>query len=42
MDATSAAAAPIGHPILGYVIPAIIFAISFWIAWACYRHFSRK
>ena len=43
MDTTAAATAvPIGHPILGYIIPAVIFLISFCVAWACYRHFSRK
>jgi hypothetical protein len=35
-------ATAIGSPILGIIIPAAIFLISFWIAWACYRHFSRK
>jgi hypothetical protein len=35
-------AAAIGHPILGYIIPAGIFILSFWVAWACYRHFSKK
>jgi len=32
----------IGHPILGVIIPAVVFIVSFWVAWACYRHFSRK
>jgi len=32
----------IGHPILGYIIPAIIFAISFFVAYALYRHFTKK
>ncbi len=35
-------AAAIGHPILGVIIPALIFVVSFWIAWACYKHFSKK
>jgi hypothetical protein len=35
-------AGPIGHPILGIVLPTLIFAVSFWVAWICYRHFSRK
>jgi len=35
-------AAAIGHPILGYIIPAAIFIVSFWVAWACYKHFSKK
>jgi hypothetical protein len=34
--------APIGPPILGYVIPAVIFIVSFWVAIGCYRHFTRK
>jgi hypothetical protein len=43
MDATApVAATPIGSPILGYIIPAVIFIVSFWVAWACYRHFTRK
>jgi hypothetical protein len=32
----------IGHPILGYIIPALIFGISFAVAWALYRHFTKK
>jgi hypothetical protein len=32
----------IGHPILGYIIPALIFGISFAVAWALYRHFTRE
>lgn len=32
----------IGHPILGYIIPAAIFAVSFYVAYALYRHFSKK
>jgi len=34
--------ARIGHPILGYIIPALIFGISFAVAWALYRHFTRQ
>jgi hypothetical protein len=32
----------IGHPILGYIIPALIFGISFAVAWALYRHFTKQ
>lgn len=30
----------IGHPILGYIIPAAIFAISFFVAYRLYKHFT--
>jgi hypothetical protein len=33
---------PIGPPILGIIIPAFIFLISFTVAWACYKHFTKK
>ena len=32
----------IGSPILGYVIPAAIFTISFVVAFILYKHFTRK
>ena len=32
----------IGSPILGYVIPAVIFAVSFFIAFYLYKHFTKK
>ncbi len=32
----------IGPPILGYIIPALIFGISFAVAWALYRHFTKQ
>jgi hypothetical protein len=32
----------IGHPILGYVIPAVIFAVSFLVAYGLYRHFTQQ
>ncbi len=35
-------ATAIGSPILGVIIPAAIFLVSFWVAWACYRHYARK
>ena len=31
----------VGSPVLGIIIPAIIFLISFVAAWMLYRHFSR-
>ncbi len=35
-------ATAIGSPILGVIIPGAIFLVSFWVAWACYKHYSRK
>jgi len=32
----------IGHPILGYIIPAVIFAVSFIVAYALYKHFTQQ
>ena len=32
----------IGPPILGYIIPAAIFIISFLVAYLLYRHFTKK
>jgi hypothetical protein len=32
----------IGHPILGYVIPAVIFIVSFLVAYLLYRHFTAQ
>ncbi len=32
----------IGHPILGYIIPAVVFGLSFLIAYLLYRHYSKK
>jgi len=32
----------IGHPALGIVIPAIVFAVSFLVAYLLYRHFSKE
>lgn len=31
----------IGHPILGFIIPAVIFGVSFLVAYGLYRHFTR-
>lgn len=36
------APARIGNPILGWIIPAVVFLISFVLTWMLYRHFSRK
>jgi hypothetical protein len=33
---------PIGHPALGIVIPALIFAVSFVATWLLHRHFSKQ
>jgi hypothetical protein len=38
----AAQATRLGSPILGIVIPAIVFAVSFVLTWMLYRHFSRK
>lgn len=32
----------IGSPVLGFIIPAVIFALSFFIAFYLYRHFTKK
>jgi len=32
----------IGSPILGVIIPAAIFAISFLVAFILYKHFTKK
>jgi hypothetical protein len=32
----------IGHPILGYIIPTIIFLISFIVAYRLYKHFTKQ
>ena len=32
----------IGSPVLGYIVPAAIFAISFFVAWLLYRRFTRQ
>lgn len=36
------AANRIGSPWLGVVIPAAVFAFSFFIAFALFRHFTRR
>lgn len=32
----------IGPPILGVIIPAIVFLVSFVLTWMLYKHFSRR
>jgi hypothetical protein len=32
----------IGKPILGVVIPLLIFIISFGVSWLLYKHFSKN
>jgi len=32
----------IGHPILGYIIPFIIFLVSFIVAYKLYKHFTKQ
>ncbi|MBN2357721.1 hypothetical protein JXO59_16535 [candidate division KSB1 bacterium] len=32
----------IGHPILGYILPALIFLISFWVAIGLFIKFNKK
>lgn len=32
----------IGSPILGVIIPAIIFSISFFVTYLLIRHFTKK
>ena len=32
----------LGHPALGWLIPGVVFLVSFVLTWMLYRHFSRK
>lgn len=32
----------IGHPALGYIIPSVIFTLSFIIAFYLYKHFTQQ
>jgi hypothetical protein len=32
----------IGSPILGYIIPATVFSLSFFVAYYLFRHFTRQ
>jgi hypothetical protein len=31
----------IGKPILGVVIPSLVFVVSFVVTWILYKHFSK-
>lgn len=42
VDELAQSTARIGSPLLGVVIPAIVFVFSFVVTWLLYRHFSRK
>jgi hypothetical protein len=37
-----AAVERLGHPALGWIIPAVVFLLSFVLTWMVYRHFSQK
>lgn len=37
-----AATERLGHPAVGWIIPAVIFLASFILTWMVYRHFSEK
>jgi hypothetical protein len=39
---TVLAATRLGHPLLGVLIPAAVFVLSFALSWLLYRHFSRR
>ena len=41
MMAEASSSVRLGSPILGIIIPAVVFAISFVLTWVLYRHFSR-
>ncbi len=32
----------LGHPALGFIVPGLVFAISFALTWMLYRHYSKK
>ena len=34
--------ARIGKPIVGVIIPLIVFIISFVVSWILYKHFSKQ
>ena len=42
MNFLQEAPARIGSPILGWIIPAVVFLFSFVLTWMLYRHFSKK
>ena len=42
MILTALLGARLGSPILGLVIPAAVFLVSFVLTWFLYRHFARN
>ena len=47
LEGTSMAAAldslqPIGSPLLGIIIPLVVFALATTLTWWLYRHFSKE
>jgi lipopolysaccharide export LptBFGC system permease protein LptF len=32
----------IGSPILGIILPAIIFTVSFWVVWILFKRFTKE
>ncbi|MDH4071262.1 MAG: hypothetical protein OEV30_12675 [Ignavibacteria bacterium] len=32
----------IGSPLLGIILPAIILGLSFWVAWAMFKKFTKQ
>lgn len=32
----------LGHPALGWIVPGVIFLVSFVLTWMVYRHFARR
>ncbi|MEA1996089.1 MAG: hypothetical protein U9N45_00540 [Gemmatimonadota bacterium] len=32
---------PIGHPVLGIIIPLAVFCLATFLTWWLYRHFSK-
>ncbi|MFB0515726.1 MAG: hypothetical protein ACETWG_03870 [Candidatus Neomarinimicrobiota bacterium] len=35
-------ASRVGSPVLGVIIPLVVFVVSFIVTWALYKHFSRR
>ena len=42
MNACLMLAERIGSPLLGIILPALILIVSFWVAWALYRKFTKE
>jgi len=32
----------IGSPVLGILLPALVLIVSFWVAWALFRKFTKN